>query len=278
MSCQKAAVEDAVRAVQERRLPESIVYNGPKGPELDSWIQPGKSLVRIWATMDRNLSPVDQLFSARFGDTTRPGHIVAEIISIGPGGQRRDFNLGFVYVGDAVKGGGSLAHHLHPYEGRVISPDWIFLSKLKTQAKKPSQEHLRLLAEGVLSEETYHKLKHLVESSESVVRRDNDIDYRHIYDIRHPKLGGYRAAVPWVAGKALGTCHNCTSFIMDLFKGMVSCASRTTTLVVPGFCRANSPLRCDASGLPLREAAPEKRGSANEARGHEPEQKRRRRT
>jgi hypothetical protein len=271
-NCQRAALKDARERAARKLFPESIVYMRPDGrPELDSWIKPG-SVVRLWGSMVLNKTAVHQLFSEKFGDTSRLDHIIAEIVTHGPDGTRRDFDLGYVYTGKP-----KLGHNLRQYSGRIISPDWIYIDKAKSQVKHPEGEFLRLVAIGVLTEDAWKRLKHLVESPDSTVSREGDKEGRHVYDIRNPVLGGYRAAVPWVAGGALGNCHNCASFVMDLFRGMLTCVTRTL-LVVPGSCRAlpagHEPL-CTDAGLPATGARP-RPAATDESVAEEPQVKRRR--
>jgi len=249
-NCGKAALEDVRRRTEQKLYPESIVYMPSSGkPELDSWIKPG-SVVRIWASVVRNEAAVHQLFSAHFGDTTRLDHLIAEIVTHGPDGRRRDFDFGYMYTG-----GSKLGHYIRQYQGRIMSPDWVFIKKANSQVKHPKTEQLRLVAAGLLTESAWKRLKNLVESPESDVRRDpTDQEGRHVYDIRSPLASGYRAAVPWFAGKVLGGCHNCASFVMDLFGHMLTCVTPRSRLVVPGYCRSLPGGRapsCTEEGLPL---------------------------
>jgi hypothetical protein len=272
MNCNQTALKDVKERANKGIFPESIVYNNNGKLELDSWIKPG-SIVRIWATMRKNTHPVHHFLSAKLFDSTRMDHVVAEIVAHDLEGNRRDFDFGYMFAsGERVC---PSAHCLHVYTGRIISPDWFFIDKAKAQAKHPEHEHLRLIALGTLSIDTWNRLKNIVESAESLVIREGDKEGRHVYDLRHPAFGRYRAAVPWVAGFALGGCHNCTSFIMDLFKGMLICITRAM-LVVPGSCRSLAAGRqphCDENGLFTAKAKEE---TSSDSTAEESDAKRRR--
>lgn len=280
MSCAKSAVLDVEQRTREGKFPESIVYMGRnQKPELDSWIQPG-CFVRLWGTLDRNTNPTHQLFSEKWGDATRMGHALIEFVCFDKNGQRRDFDMGFMYesprASSTRKG---LPHNFKSLQGRIISPDWVFTDKAIAQARKPQNEYIRLLALGTLTEPVYRRLKMLVESPESQVKFETTKEGRHVYDIRHPTVATYRAAVPWVGGRALGGCHNCTSFVMSMFESLLTCVSKSK-LVIPGVCRplpAGMIEKCNANGLPDGTERGQKRRSVSPApRKKSPSPKRRR--
>lgn len=247
--CARDALTDVRNRAEEKLYPESIVYYDGKTKkyELDSWIRPG-CVVRIWAGLAKNTSAVHLLFSAKVTDTTRMDHLCAEIVTFNPNGsgERRDFDFGYMYEGQKY----GVAHEIHTYIGRIMSPDWVFIDKVKNQVKKPDKEFLRLIAIGKLSESVYNELKKFVESPDSTVQRVGDKENRHVYDIRHPDVKHYRALVPWFA-EAVGGCHNCTSFIMKIFGNMVVCLNKFN-LVIPGSCKTlpgGTVKECDKHGL-----------------------------
>ena len=193
--------------------------------------------------MRKNTSLTDRLFSANLSDTTRMDHVVAEIISTDPYDKeataKRHFAIGYVPSGDFE---GKLKF-FHQFAGRAISPDWVFIDKMKAQHDKPHQTHLQLLAVGVLNEKVYCKLKRLVESSQSHVQRIGDKEYRHVYQITNPAIQKYQGLTcPFWERK------NCASFITYLFEDMIACTN-LLKLVVPGSCKPLQKFSCSEEGL-----------------------------
>jgi hypothetical protein len=236
--CHRVALDELIR---RNVYPESIVYMQDGSPKLDSWIRPC-STVRIWSTVRKNASFVDRLVSSRFSDPTRMDHVVAEIIATDPyhkNDAKRHFAIGYVPSGDFE----GKFKFFHQFTGRAISPDWVFIDKMKAQHDKPHQTHLQLLAVGVLNEKVYCKLKRLVESSQSRVQRVGDKDYRHVYQISNPSIEKYRGLTC-----PLWEQKNCASFITYLFEEMITCTN-LLNLVVPGYCKPLKRFSCSEEGL-----------------------------
>lgn len=236
--CHRVALDDLVR---QGDYPESVVYMQRGVPTLDSWIRPC-STVRIWSTVRKNVGVVDRFFASKFSDATRLDHVVAEIISTDPqrkSDTKRHFALGYVPSGDFA---GKLKF-FHQFQGRAISPDWVFVDKLKAQRQKPHQTHLQLLAVGVLNEKVYCKLKRLVESSRSHVARLGDKEGRHVYQITSPAIEKYQGLTC-----PLWERKNCASFVTYLFEDMITCTNRLN-LVVPGSCKPLRRFSCSEEGL-----------------------------
>jgi len=179
-------------------------------------------------------------------DSSRKDHIVAEIIATDPHSDKpnneratRHFDLGYVPDGPFE---GKLKF-FQPLKGRVISPDWIFMDKARKQYENPKQQHLQLVAVGVLNQSVFCKLKRLVESSQSRVQHLGSKDSRWLFQITHPAIAGYQ-------GLTLAACtqKNCASFIMSLFDNMIVCTNMMQ-LVVPGSCRPKDKFSCTERGL-----------------------------
>jgi hypothetical protein len=248
--CHGAALQDLLRSARAGDLPESIVYLEAGRPTLDSWIRPCAS-VRLWSTVQRNAGLFDRVASQSLGEATRLDHVLAEIVATnpaeadGPGSappRRRHFALGFMPDGPFQ---GKLKF-LRVLPGRVISPDWLFMDKIKAQLARPEQRHLQLLAAGVLTQKTFCRLRDLVESQGSRIRRHGDKDGRHVYEVVHPAMGAYQGL----------TCpdslrKNCASFVAELFKDMIVCAN-LLNLAIPGACRPLQHFSCSEEGLSRR--------------------------
>ena len=248
--CHRAALQDVLQRARAGDLPESIVYMDAGRPTLDSWIRPCAS-VRLWSTVQRNAGLLDRLASQSLGEATRLDHVLAEIVATnpaeagapGPGPpRRRHFALGFMPDGPFQ---GKLKF-LRVLPGRVISPDWLFMDKIKAQLARPEQRHLQLLAAGVLTRKSFCRLRDLVESRDSRIRRHGDKDGRHVYEVVHPAMSAYQGL----------TCpnsfrKNCASFVTELFEDMIVCAN-LLNLSIPGACRPLRDFSCSEEGLSRR--------------------------
>lgn len=91
--------------------------------------------VRIWATLDRRGTAL---------------HLSCEIENDG-----RRYSFGFAYAGAGKleQRLGRVAHPVSEIDGAIYSPDFLLASRLVQQAARPQAEYLRLVGQGVLTEE-----------------------------------------------------------------------------------------------------------------------------